>query len=273
MKATKEIIIGGVKIGGSNPLVLIAGPCVIENKALTFRIAKEIKVIAKRVGISFVFKASYDKANRTRIGSFRGLGKKLGLGILKEIKEGLNVPVLTDVHRVEDVADVASVVDIVQIPAFLCRQTDLVRSVAKQAKCVNLKKGQFLAPWDMRYVVEKVEGVGNSNILLTERGVSFGYNRLVVDMCSLSELREIGYPVVFDVTHSLQCPGTEIDRKEYIPYLTRAGVAYGCDAVFLEVHPDPSNALSDSQNTLALDKLEELLEDLKKISKISKKNV
>lgn len=271
----KSIEIGNITIGGSAPFVLIAGPCVIENENITLEVAGRLVEIVKRYGIPFIFKASYDKANRTSIKSFRGPGIEIGLRILKRIKEELGVPVLTDVHCRYDVEKVAEVVDIVQIPAYLCRQTDLLLTVAEKARCVNIKKGQFMAPWDMRYVIEKVESGGNSNVLVTERGTMFGYNQLVVDMCSLPIMRSFGYPVIFDVTHSLQLPGKAGNcsdgRSEFIPYLARSAIACECDGIFMEVHPEPAKALSDGPNSLKLDKLAFLLEELIEIDRIVRK--
>ena len=253
-------------------MALIAGPCVIENERITVDIAGFLKDLAIRLNIPFIFKASYDKANRTSIDSFRGPGIKEGLRILSGIKKQFNVPILTDVHCRKDVNDVASVVDIVQIPAFLCRQTDIIKSAASKARCINLKKGQFLAPQDMKYVIEKAERMGNRNILVTERGSSFGYNRLVADMCSLPVLKSFGYPVVFDATHSLQIPGglgnSSGGMRQFIPCIARAAAACGCDAIFMEVHPQPNKSLSDGANMMALDKLEGLLKELIRIDKI-----
>lgn len=271
----KEIQISNIKLGAENPLVLIAGPCVIENEKSSIEIAEYLKELTHCLGISFIFKASYDKANRTSIDSFRGPGLKEGLRVFAEIKKKFNIPVLTDVHCKAEVDSISSVVDVVQIPAYLCRQTDLIKTVASKANCVNIKKGQFLAPWDMKHVIVKIERMGNSNILITERGTSFGYNQLVTDMCSLPILREFGYPVVFDVTHSLQLPGglgkSSGGRREFIPNMARAAVACGCDAVFIEVHPEPDKALSDAANSLALDNLEVLLKELLEIDEIVRK--
>lgn len=271
----KEIQIQNVKIGGNNPLVLIAGPCVIENEKSCVEIAGSLKELTKHLNIAFVFKASYDKANRTSIDSFRGPGLKEGLPILSRIKKTLNIPVLTDVHCKVDVDSVSKIADIIQIPAFLCRQTDLIQAVASKAKCVNIKKGQFLAPWDVKHIITKVERMNNKNILITERGTSFGYNQLISDMCSLPLLKEFGYPVVFDVTHSLQLPGgrgnSSGGKRELIPNLARAGVACGCDAVFMEVHKEPSKALSDGANSLAISELEMLLKDLLEIDEVVRK--
>lgn len=271
----KNININNIKIGGARPFVLIAGPCVIEKRESVFKIAAAIKKIALKADVPFIFKASYDKANRTSINSFRGPGLLKGIEILREIKESLGVPVLSDVHSVSDVELAAGVLDVLQIPAFLCRQTDLLVAAGKAKKVINVKKGQFLAPWDMAQVIKKIESTGNKKILLTERGVSFGYNNLVVDFRSLAIMRQTGYPVVFDATHSVQLPGGKGDssggNSEYVPLLARCAVAAGCDAIFMEVHPDPSKALSDGPNMLAMNKLERLLVDLKKIDKVVKK--
>lgn len=269
---TKEIVVGNVRIGAPNPLVLIAGPCVIESEASALRHAKAIKAIAKKAGVPFIFKASYDKANRTSVSSYRGPGIKKGLKILKKVKEEFKVPVLSDVHSREEVREAAGVLDIIQIPAFLCRQTDLILEAAKTGKVVNIKKGQFLAPWDMKHVIKKIESAGNKKILLTERGVSFGYNTLVSDFRSLLIMKELGYPVVYDATHSVQAPGGMGDKsggeRKFIPYLAMASVTCGADAIFMEVHEDPDNALSDGPNMVKLSDLEGLLAKLVKIERI-----
>ncbi|MBN2453041.1 MAG: 3-deoxy-8-phosphooctulonate synthase [Candidatus Omnitrophica bacterium] len=269
---TKEIGIGNVKIGGTNPIVLIAGPCVIESEASALRHAKAIKAVARRAGIPFIFKSSYDKANRTSVSSFRGPGIKKGLKILRKVKEELGLPVLSDVHSAGEVKEAARVIDIIQIPAFLCRQTDIVLAAAGTGKTVNIKKGQFLAPWDMRHIVKKIESAGNRKILLTERGVSFGYNTLVSDFRSLLIMKELGYPVVYDATHSVQAPGGMGDRsggeRKYIPYLAMASVTCGADALFMEVHEDPDRAPSDGPNMVRLGDLEKLLVKIAKIERI-----
>ncbi|MBI5149277.1 MAG: 3-deoxy-8-phosphooctulonate synthase [Candidatus Omnitrophica bacterium] len=271
----KIVQIGPVTVGGGRPFVLIAGPCVIESKALSLSVARALRKITGELKIPFIFKASYDKANRTSVQSFRGLGCSAGLSILAEIKAQLGVPVLSDVHSVEEIEEAAQVLDVIQVPAFLCRQTDLLLKAGKTGKAVNVKKGQFLAPWDMRQVVKKIESTGNRRILLTERGTSFGYNTLVSDFRSLSIMRETGYPVVFDATHSVQQPGglatASGGQSEYIPLLSRAAVAAGCDAIFLEVHPDPVKALSDGPNMLALSRVKALLQDLQAIDRIIKR--
>ena len=261
--------IGDIRVG-SGTLFLIAGPCVIESEDHAFRMAEIIKGVTKALGFPFIFKASYDKANRTSIRSFRGPGVKEGLRILKKIRQEIQIPVLTDVHEVSDVAKVAEVVDVLQIPAFLCRQTDLVVAAALSGKPVNIKKGQFVSPWDMRHAVEKCREAGNAQVSLTERGSSFGYNNLVVDMRSLSIMRKFA-PVVFDATHSVQLPSAQADDKtpavsggqpEFIPVLARAAVAAGVDGIFLEVHDNPKVAKSDGANALESTKLREVLKEL-----------
>jgi len=271
---TKLIKIGNVAIGADGPLAVIAGPCVIESQESALRHAAALKERAERVGVPYVFKASYDKANRSSVNSFRGLGIEKGLAILAEVKQKIGVPVLTDVHETAQVAAVKEVADILQIPAFLCRQTDFVAAVAQSGKVVNVKKGQFLAPWDMRNVIDKILATGNQQILVTERGASFGYNNLVSDMRSLVVMREMGYPVVFDATHSLQLPGglgnASGGERQYIPALARAGVATGIDALFMEVHENPDQALSDGPNSLALENFEALLRQVKAIDALVK---
>jgi 2-dehydro-3-deoxyphosphooctonate aldolase (KDO 8-P synthase) len=267
--ATKLVKAGNVEIGGGRPLAVIAGPCVIESRESALRHAAALKEKADRVGIPYIFKSSYDKANRSSVNSFRGLGLAKGLDVLAEVKKQIGVPILTDVHESDQIALVKEVADILQIPAFLCRQTDFVVAVAQSGKIINVKKGQFLAPWDMGNIVEKIRSTGNEQILLTERGVSFGYNNLVSDMRSLVVMRELGYPVVFDATHSLQLPGglgsASGGERKYIPALARAGVAAGVDALFMEVHEDPDRALSDGPNSLALENFENLLITVKAI--------
>ena len=265
-KVTQPISIGPFNIGGNSPLVLIAGPCVIESEKIVRQIAEKLKRVTEDLRVPFIFKASYDKANRSSIKSFRGPGLKKGLKILQKIKTDMNIPILSDVHKEEEVLPASEVLDILQIPAFLCRQTDLLTKAALTEKPINIKKGQFMAPWDMKNVVNKLEESGNKNILLTERGVTFGYNNLVVDMRSLVLMRDYGYPVVFDSTHSLQQPGGKGTmsggQREMIPDLARGAVAVGCDALFMETHPDPDQALSDGPNMLKLDLLPVLLEQL-----------
>ncbi|MGE0882273.1 MAG: 3-deoxy-8-phosphooctulonate synthase [Blastocatellales bacterium] len=250
-------------------LFLIAGPCVIESERHALMMANEISRIAERLNVPYIFKASYDKANRSSARSFRGVGLEEGLRILQRVKDEFGVPVITDVHESDRVAAVAEVADILQIPAFLCRQTDLLQAAATSGRAVNVKKGQFLAPWDVANIIEKIEATGNRQIMLTERGTSFGYNNLVVDMRSFPIMRGFGYPVVFDVTHSVQLPGGLGDatdgQAEYIEHLARAGVACGVDGLFMEVHDNPPMAMSDAATQFALEKLEPLLETLLKI--------
>jgi 2-dehydro-3-deoxyphosphooctonate aldolase (KDO 8-P synthase) len=271
---TKEITVGGIKIGAGRPLVLVAGPCVIENESETMRCAERLMTICNGVGIPLIFKASYDKANRTSVTAFRGPGIKEGLRILGKVKDALGVPVLSDIHSIEQVAPAADVLDVLQIPAFLCRQTDLLVAAANSGRVINVKKGQFLAPWDMKNVVGKLASCGNENIILTERGASFGYNNLVVDMRSFPIMRGTGYPVIFDATHSVQLPGGEGTssggQREFVEYLSRAAVAAGIDGLFLEVHEEPEQALCDGPNSVRLDDLPLLLKKLKAIDAIVK---
>jgi 2-dehydro-3-deoxyphosphooctonate aldolase (KDO 8-P synthase) len=272
---TKLVKIGDVEVGAGRPLAVIAGPCVIESRESALTHAARLKEAAARVGVPFIFKSSYDKANRSSVKSYRGPGLEKGLEILGEVKNRIGVAVLTDVHEKEQVGPAKEIIDILQIPAFLCRQTDFVIAVAESGRVVNVKKGQFLAPWDMANVAEKIVSTGNDKILLTERGVSFGYNNLIADMRSLVVMRELGYPVVYDATHSLQLPGglghaSGGDRK-FIPHLARAGVAAGVDLLFMEVHEDPDRALSDGPNSLALADFEGLLRVVKEIDGITKK--
>jgi 2-dehydro-3-deoxyphosphooctonate aldolase (KDO 8-P synthase) len=256
------------KLDWGENLFLIAGPCVIESEAHALKMAEEISVVARRLETPYIFKASYDKANRTSLQSFRGPGLEEGLRILERVRKETGVPVLTDVHEAADVPAVAEAVDVVQIPAFLCRQTDLLVAAGKHAKAINIKKGQFVSPWDMKHAVEKVRESGNSNIFLTERGSSFGYNNLVVDMRSLAIMRQFA-PVVFDATHSVQLPSSGAAGKavsggqpEFIPLLSRAAVAAGVDGVFMEVHDNPAEAKSDGANALPLSQLENVLKEL-----------
>ena len=265
----KPVHIGSLSIGGGQPLAFIAGPCVIESAQHALDTASAIRDIARRCSVPLIFKASYDKANRTSRKSFRGPGLDAGLTILADVKARTGLPVLTDIHEPAHAAPAAAVVDVLQIPAFLSRQTDLLVAAARTGRAVNVKKGQFLAPADMRHVIDKVTAEGNESVLVTERGVSFGYNNLIVDMRALPMLRELGYPVVFDVTHSLQLPGAgdgvTAGLAQYIEPLASAGVAAGADAVFLEVHEEPSRAKSDASNALRLDRLEALMLKLKRI--------
>ncbi len=260
--------VGAVEVGGP-ALFLIAGPCVIESERHALWLGREIAARARAAGLPYIFKASYDKANRSSGKSFRGPGLEAGLEILARVAQELAAPVLTDVHSTAEAERAGAVVDVLQIPAFLCRQTDLLRAAAATGRAVNIKKGQFMAPWDMRGAAEKVRAEGNERVMLTERGASFGYNNLVVDMRSLAMLRDLGAPAVLDVTHSLQLPGAQGDRSggqpEYIELLARAGVAAGADGVFLEVHEAPERALSDGANALPLDRLAPLLEQLRAV--------
>jgi 2-dehydro-3-deoxyphosphooctonate aldolase (KDO 8-P synthase) len=259
-------ITDNLAIGDRCPLTLIGGPCVIESEDFTLKMAEEIRKVCDRLNISFIFKSSFDKANRTSINSFRGQELDRGLEILQKVKEKIGVPVLTDIHESYQAAPVAEVVDVLQIPAFLCRQTDLLMAAAATGRAINVKKGQFLAPWDMKNVVRKLESGGAKNILLTERGTSFGYNTLVVDFRSLPQMRELGYPVVFDATHSVQMPGGQGDKsggqRHFVPYLAKAAAAVGIDALFMEVHENPDNAPSDGPNMVSLLHLEEILKPI-----------
>lgn len=272
LTTTKEIKVGWIPIGGGNPLAIIAGPCVIESERHAMETAEKLKKITSDAGIPFIYKSSYDKANRTSITSYRGPGIAEGLRILSKIKRELNLPVLSDIHTEEEVDLAAEVLDILQIPAFLCRQTDLVVKAARSGKPVNVKKGQFLAPWDMKNVVSKIEDSGNKQILLTERGFMFGYNNLVVDMRSLVIMRQFGYPIVFDATHSQQQPGgqgtSSGGQREMVAPLTRGAVAVGCDALFLETHPDPDKAPSDGPNMLEMSRLPALLRQVKELDRL-----
>lgn len=265
---TKAIRVGPLRIGGG-PLFLIGGPCVIESPGHPLKIARRLKEITDELGIPFIFKASYDKANRSSIGSFRGVGMERGLDILATVKAKFGVPILTDVHETSHVEHAAKVADVLQIPAFLCRQTDLVLEAARSGRAVNIKKGQFMAPWDMKGVMAKAATTGNPNLMVTERGASFGYNTLVVDMRSFPVLRGFGYPVVFDITHSVQRPGGLGDRSggeaHFIDTLGPAGVAAGVHGVFMETHEDPDQALSDGPNAYRLDRMKALLAHLKKV--------
>ncbi|MGA2482121.1 MAG: 3-deoxy-8-phosphooctulonate synthase [Candidatus Acidiferrales bacterium] len=269
---TREISIGPLRIGGAQPLVLIAGPCVIESESHARQMAEHIARIAADRGVPYIFKASFDKANRSSLASYRGPGLKEGLRILVQIKADLKLPVLTDIHEPAQAAPAAEVCDVLQIPAFLARQTDLLLAAGRTKRVVNLKKAQFLSPWEMKNAVEKVASTGNENIIVTERGASFGYQNLVVDMRSFPILQKLGYPVVFDVTHSVQLPGGQGHasggQPEFIEPLARAGVAAGVDGVFLEVHDNPAAALSDGANALTLDNLAPLLAKLKQLSEL-----
>jgi 2-dehydro-3-deoxyphosphooctonate aldolase (KDO 8-P synthase) len=266
--------VGDLVVGTGSPLVFIAGPCVIESAAHAVDTAGQLREIADRLRVPLIFKASYDKANRTSLSSFRGPGLDEGLKVLAAVKAQTSLPLLTDIHEPAHAAPAAAVVDVLQIPAFLCRQTDLLVAAASTGVAVNVKKGQFLAPRDMRHVIAKLEGAGAKSILLTERGTTFGYNNLVVDMRALPMMRELGRPVVFDVTHSLQLPGAgdgvTAGLSQYIEPLARAGVAVGVDAVFMEVHQDPPRAKSDAANALRLDRVEGLIRQLVELDRIAK---
>lgn len=265
----RQVNVKNIKLGDKQDLVLIAGPCVIESEGSCLEAAGKIKRIAQAQGIPFIFKSSFDKANRLSIDSYRGPGLKKGLAILKKVKQQLKVPILSDVHCVKDIPEAGEVLDIIQIPAFLCRQTDIIVAAAKTGKVVNIKKGQFLAPWDILPIIKKVESTGNKRILITERGVSFGYNNLVTDFRSLKIMRDLGYPVIYDATHSVQLPGGKGScsggQSEFVSGLSRAAVAFGCDGLFLEVHPDPANAPCDAANMINLKELEALLKQVKSI--------
>jgi len=269
--------VGDIRIGGNNPLVLIAGPCVVENRTMVLATAEKIIRIAERRRIPLIFKSSYKKANRTSAHSFMSIGDDEALDILADVRKQLGVPLLTDIHTVEDAVKAAKIVDILQIPAFLCRQTELLQAAGKTGKVVNIKKGQFLAPADMSLAAEKVVMTGNKKVLLTERGTTFGYNNLVVDMRSLPIMRRSGFPVVLDATHSVQLPGGETTRSggqpEFIFPIARAGVAAGCDALFVEVHPNPAKALSDPASQLKLDLLDDLLSQVMAIDAVVKKGL
>ena len=264
-----EVNVGEIRIGRGKPLVLIAGPCVIENEEIAFGTAARLKEICDAMGIPFIFKTSYDKANRTSFSSYRGPGIDQGLRILSDIKGKFRVPVLSDVHSADEVKPAAEVLDVLQIPAFLCRQTDLILSASRTGRPVNIKKGQFLSPWEVKHIIEKFVSTGNQNLLVTERGTSFGYNNLVVDFRGIPLIRSFGYPVIFDVTHSLQLPGGEGNhsggQREYAAPLARASVGAGVDGLFIEVHPNPGHALSDASTMIPLHEIEGLLQQVRTI--------
>ncbi len=263
---TKEIPIKNVKIGGGNPIVLIAGPCVIESEEKTLRAAEELVEAAARLKVPLIFKSSFDKANRSSASSYRGPGLIEGLRILRKVKESFGVPIISDVHSVEEVGPASEVLDVIQIPAFLCRQTDLLTAAARTGLPVNVKKGQFLAPWDMKNIVEKFKAAGSDNLMLTERGVSYGYNNLVVDFRSLSVLRPMGCPVIFDATHSVQLPGgagtSSSGQRQFVAPLSRAAAAVGIDGLFLEVHPCPDEALCDGPNMVSVPEMMGIMEQV-----------
>lgn len=265
-----EIRIGKITLNKESPPVIIAGPCVIEDEDITFYTAGRLKEICNKVGLSLVFKSSYDKANRTSLSSYRGPGIEKGLKILSDVRSKFGIPVISDVHSINEVMPASEVLDVLQIPAFLCRQTDLIIEASKTGKPVNIKKGQFLAPWDVRNIIEKFISTGNHNLMITERGTSFGYNNLVVDFRAFPIMRSFGYPVIFDVTHSLQLPGGQGTcsggQREFAEPLARAAVAVGVDGLFMEVHPEPDKALCDGPNMIRLDDVERLLGNIKTIS-------
>jgi 2-dehydro-3-deoxyphosphooctonate aldolase (KDO 8-P synthase) len=270
----KKISVGDFVIGDNKKFILIAGPCVLENEKSAMDTARYLKKLTAKLKIPFIYKSSYDKANRTSIKSYRGPGAKKGLAMLEKIKGELNIPVLSDIHRFEEIDAAAKILDILQVPAFLCRQTDFITEIAKKGRVINVKKGQFLAPWDVANIIEKAEKAGNENIMITERGASFGYNNLVFDVRSLPIIRDMGYPVIFDATHSVQLPGGQGNssggQRDMIKYLARAAVAAGIDGIFFEIHRNPEKALCDGANSLYLDSLEKLLVMLKKIDSLVK---
>lgn len=269
---TQEVAIAEVTFGGRNPLLIIAGPCVIESEEIVFSTAERLKDLCSSLGLSLVFKSSYDKANRTSAGSYRGPGIETGLRILSEVKSRYKIPVLSDIHSVEEITPASEVLDALQIPAFLSRQTDIIIAAAETGKPVNIKKGQFLAPWDVRNIIDKFIATGNRRLSITERGTSFGYNNLVVDFRAFPIMRSFGYPVIFDITHSLQLPGgqgaSSGGQREFAGSLGRAAVASGVDGLFMEVHPDPDRALCDGPNMVPLADLEKLLRDVRNIDGI-----
>ena len=270
----KKVQVANIDISNNMPFVLIGGPCVIESESVVMYLAERIKEITSGLGIPYIFKASFDKANRSSGKSFRGLGMEEGLKILQKVKEVYNVPIITDVHETHQIDRVAEVADILQIPAFLCRQTDLLVKAAESGRVVNIKKGQFLAPWDVSNIIQKLEDSGTNKILLTERGTSFGYNNLVVDFRSLEIMKQFEYPVVFDATHSVQLPGGKGNasggQREFVPTLSKAAISVGVSAIFMEIHHDPDNALSDGPNMVPLANLQELLSTLKRYDAITK---
>jgi 2-dehydro-3-deoxyphosphooctonate aldolase (KDO 8-P synthase) len=267
----QTVAVGTIKIGSGQPLVLIAGPCVIESEHHCLSIARHLKTIAQDAKIPLIFKSSFDKANRMSVDSYRGPGLEAGLDVLFKIKNKLNLPVLSDVHSIEQIEPAASVLDIIQIPALLCRQTDILVAASRTGKVINIKKGQFMAPWDMATIVKKAESVGNRRIILTERGVTFGYNNLVSDFRSLKVMQDIGYPVIYDATHSVQLPGGKGTcsggQRQFVAALSRAAVAFGCDGLFLEVHPRPDRAPCDGANMIDLKALTRLVQQVKSIEK------
>jgi len=272
VETTRTVRVGDIEIGSAHPLVLIAGPCALESESLALEVAREAKAVADRLGLPFVFKSSYLKDNRLSHGSYAGPGLEVGLPMLARVRREVGVPVLSDVHAVEEVGPAAEILDVLQIPAFLCRQTRLLVAAARTGKPLNIKKGQFMAPEDMARVAEKAEAGGNDRILLTERGVAFGYRNLVVDMSAIGIMRSAGYPVVFDATHSVQRPGSAAGvtggRPQFVPLLSRAACAAGCDALFLETHPDPASALSDAGSMIPLEKLESIVAEARDVAAV-----
>ncbi len=266
---TREINIGNARLGGNNPLFIIAGPCVIESQDVVFYTAEKLKEICRRVGLSFIFKSSYDKSNRTSLSSFRGPGMEKGLKMLSDVRSKFNVPVISDVHAIEEIKPASQVLDALQIPAFLSRQTDLILTASRTGKPVNIKKGQFLAPWDVKNIIDKFTSTGNQNLFITERGTSFGYNNLVVDFRGLTIMKSFGYPILFDVTHILQLPGGKGNssggQREFAEPLARAAAAVGVDGLFIEVHPDPDRALCDGPNMVSVDSVLALLRTVENI--------
>jgi 2-dehydro-3-deoxyphosphooctonate aldolase (KDO 8-P synthase) len=272
-----EVIVNGIPVGNGNPFLLVAGPCVIESEKMCLDIARRVRDICGELEISFIFKASFDKANRSSINSYRGPGRDQGLRIMEKIRDKAGVGIQSDVHSLEDIEEFAPVLDVLQIPAFLCRQTDLVLAAAETGKTVNIKKGQFLAPWDVRNIIDKITSAGNRSIIITERGTSFGYNNLVVDFKGLPIIRQFGYPVCFDATHSVQLPGgagtSSGGQREFVPHLVRAAMAVGVDALFMEVHEDPDHALSDGPNMVTPEDLYLILKNAKLLDKLVKKKM
>jgi 2-dehydro-3-deoxyphosphooctonate aldolase (KDO 8-P synthase) len=270
----KQIDMGDFAIGDNAGFILIAGPCVLEGEEAALDVARYLQKLTASLNIPYIFKASYDKANRTSMNSYRGPGAKEGLATLKKIKEKMGIPVLSDVHRFEEIDAASQTLDVVQVPAFLCRQTDFITEIAKKARVINIKKGQFLSPGDVSNIIAKAEAVGNNNIMITERGTSFGYNNLVFDVRALPIMRKMGYPIIFDATHAVQLPGGAGEKsggeRDMVPYLARAAVAAGVDGIFLEVHRNPEAALCDGANSLYLESLEELLTMLKQIDDLVK---
>jgi 2-dehydro-3-deoxyphosphooctonate aldolase (KDO 8-P synthase) len=266
---TREINIAGTKLGGNNPLLIIAGPCVIESEEIVFYTAEKLRETCKTIGLPLLFKSSYDKANRTSLSSFRGPGFEKGLRILSDVRSKFDIPIISDIHSVEEVNPASEVLDALQIPAFLCRQTDIILYASQTGKPVNVKKGQFLAPWDIKNIIEKFISTGNQNIFITERGTSFGYNNLVVDFRGLPIMQSFGFPVIFDITHSLQLPGgtgkSSGGQREFAEPLAKAAVAVGVDGLFMEVHPEPDRALCDGPNMIKLDEVDKILTIVKAI--------